>query len=93
MITVSKLQHLKKLLKMEGVNSKGEAIKVIDCLITEAFTDEENKKVISICNEFVGSSTDYLTSETGLALPEEDRVELVKEINLVDNVIIPKLEA
>ena len=43
------------------------------------------------CNEFAKNSMDYLLSEVGSALPENDRIEMVKKVNLCRNFIIPKI--
>lgn len=43
------------------------------------------------CVEFAKNSMDYLLSEVGSALSENDRIEMVKKINLCRNSIIPKI--
>lgn len=44
------------------------------------------------CTEFASNTSEYLLSEVGCALPENDRVEMVKNINLCRNYILPKIE-
>ena len=55
-------------------------------------TVKELQTILVACTEFARNSMDYLLSEVGSALPENDRIEVVKKINLCKNSIIPKIE-
>lgn len=58
----------------------------------DKLTVKELHTIQVACTEFARNSSDYLLSEVGRALPENDRIEMVKEINLCRNSIIPKIE-
>lgn len=58
----------------------------------DKLTVEELHTIQFACTEFAKKSMDYLLSEVGSALPENDKVEMVKKINLCKNFIIPKIE-
>lgn len=58
----------------------------------DKLTVEELHIIQAACTDFAKNLSDYLLSEVGSALPENDRVEMVKKINLCRNFIIPKVE-
>lgn len=58
----------------------------------DKLTIKELHTIQAACTEFARNLSDYLLSEGGSALPENDRVEMVKQINLCRNSIIPKIE-
>lgn len=57
----------------------------------DKLTVEELHTIQAACTDFAKNLSDYLLSEVS-ALPENDRVEMVKKINLCRNFIIPKIE-
>ena len=71
-------------------------IKFIDEEIKQIKMDKLTIKELYIiqaaCDDFASNLSDYLLSEVGSTLPEDDRVAMVKKINLCRNSVMPKIE-
>lgn len=55
-------------------------------------TIKELQTIQDVCTKLANNVNDYLLSEVGRVLPEKDRVEIVKNINVCRNVILPRIE-